>query len=400
MSYLGSPVPFPGIARGTFSMAGYGGSGEYTGPDWPRVTHHGDGTATLAWNELQSVRAPLVSMPEPGPDETFPELMPGIAAHPPGAIIQHRTLYVPAADGSPVAWYLHPNAPDGIILTPDGWRQYVDEGMLSPAWAPDAGAGPAPRDPDWTRGFRTVIPTTGEAGPRYDYRGSWELGPWFREEETAAGWEWVEIDPAERPFEGGPPCYPFLYGTLVQMPCEPTPDGHLWAPGEGPYAGRTPPDSYFPFLDPSSPWYGHPVVRMPGAEFYGNPPDPNVPAPCPEGYTRDPEDLSSECFPVPGEDPGDEPMECPEGWTLTPEGNCVRFHDPGDPSSPDPDEPVPCVDVSTGIVGTMDPETGECVPTGPPPGSGGNGTHPGAGMGSAGALALGAGLLLLLGGDR
>lgn len=391
MTWIKAPGA-PGTARGSFTVAGYGGSGEYLGPLWPRVEHHGDGTATLWWNELQSVRGPLSPMPEPGPDETFPREMPGIAEHPPGAMKTARSLYVPGGEGQPVQWYLHPNAPDGITLTPDGWRLYVSEGMLAPEWAPDADAGPDPRDPDWMRGFPTVIPTTGEAGPRFDYRGSWEEGPWYIE--TAEGWQ--EIDPSARPFEGGPPCFAWSRGTLEQFPCEPNPDGSgLYSPGTGPYMGRTPADPYYPFLDPSSEWWGHPVVRMPPEPN----PDATVPEPCPEGWTRDPEDLSSECFPDPNDPdngaPGDE-LECPEGWELTPEGNCVRWTGggPGDPADP---EPVPCFDAETDREGTIDPETGECVPADPAdPGNGA--PAPGAPAGGL-ALALGAGLLFLLGGS-
>lgn len=380
------------LGASRYGLAGYGGSGEYTGPLYPRVEHHGDGTATLRWNELQAVRGPLSAMPEPGPDETFPREMPGIAEHPPGAITPARSLYVPMANGQPLQWYLHPNAPDGIILTPDGWVQYLEEGLIDPRWAPVADAGPDPRPPDWMRGFPTIIPTTGEPGPRFDRRGGWEDGEWFVQDE--AGF-WNPIPASSRPFQGGPGCFAWIAGTLQQFDCEQWPDGTQFGPGEGPYVGKNPADPYYPYLDPSSPWFGWPVLALPPAPYGGE-----VPEPCPPGYTRDPENFLSDCFPIPGEVPPYLP-ECPEGYVQDePGGPCYRIT-PGTPGEPDPGGPpelVPCFDAATGRTGWVDPITGVCVTDGTTPGEPGTPGAPGAGP--AWLLPAAVGGLLLLAGRR
>ena len=290
--------------------AGYGASGidTYGGPDYPRITRNDDGTTTV---------------------EVFPGYV-GVA----------RTRHAETQRGGE-----RPGVYPGVV---DGRRR----------WYPVPGTSMPMSSPDYPQGFRPPsIPDLKTTFRNYEWielpdavraqleahatEGTEPFPVW---DPLAAEWAdiglrrrtwsgelvWSDGNRVERrdvPYSGGA-CF---YGNPpLQGPCPGDPDYGVVSPGTGGYELGTPSKPYAPWLDPANPWYGHYLVGPPAPVAVPEPWDP---------WEEIPPEVDFPGAP----DPEDEDV-----WVLPPE-------------DPAPLEPIPCIMVGTGAVGTIDPITGECV---------------------------------------
>jgi len=361
----------------------------YTGPLYPQVHDNGDGTRTIYYNPDQAATCAV----KPTADPEVP-LTPGMAPK--------------ASAGAPEGWYVlaeaqgkkvqEPLSAGGIIMGPsDIVMLPVD---CRPNEHPTINFGESstpqfdpydycsPQGPTWTGVALGVYdPLTGarlsdlyEAPSGCDSPSGYVLA------------DGTKVPKCDAPFTGkaaffgngvqGPSPGDPTYGMVGVDPC-------ALAPGTGGYEKGSLFAPYAPWLDPSSSWYGHPVlaeglnweVISTGGTGPAQPlPGPYDP-PCRPGDDREMIDGVVRCIPVDGVD-GPMPADAPPCWVGV--STTPPFGDVFDPVclgiAPDPEAPG----AGNGDGG---PVTEDGTPTnggGYQPGGNGTGNGDGGGGGGGG----------------